>query len=124
MFKVPETNRVTTGIFSSDKSFGNNGVFKFDYEDKIIYCIASDGSGWEHVSISIRGDKIEIPSWNIMNWIKNIFWGEDDIVIQIHPAKKDYINNHVGVLHLWRPIDKEIPVPDTILIGFKDLNIE
>jgi hypothetical protein len=49
--------------------------------------------------------------------IKDIFWDEDDCVIQYHPPKEDYIDNHKFCLHLWRPIGVEIPRPPKIMVG-------
>ena len=35
---------------------------------------------------------------------KALFWDEDDCVIQYHPPRSEYVNNHQNCLHLWRPI--------------------
>jgi len=105
MFKVPEQYRVKKGLgqFDSDETFGNNGVFFITIEGRKFKCIASDGLGWEHVSVSLPH---RTPNWREMCIIKDLFWSEDDVVFQIHPAKKNYINNHPHCLHLWRPIDQ------------------
>lgn len=116
MFKVPEKHRI----------LGNkgelNGVFKFhglNYRTSsrdILTIIASNGLGWEHVSVS---KKYECPTWDEMCAVKSIFWDDTDSVIQVHPAKKDYINNHPYCLHLWRPTDFELILPNSILVGIK-----
>jgi hypothetical protein len=108
----------------SDDSYGNNGFFFIphhrisDYEYRIQ---ASDGMKWEHVSISIGPGKRKIatrcPTWEEMCYIKNIFWDKDDCVIQFHPSESEYINMHPFVLHLWKPIDQVIPIPQKIMIG-------
>src|SRR5580765_948730 len=72
--------------------------------------------GWEHVSVSIEG---RTPNWEEMCWVKNLFWDEDECVVQYHPAKKHYVNHHPFCLHLWRPIAGELPVPPPILVGPK-----
>jgi len=73
---------------------------------------------WEHVSVSlIYADRC--PTWQEMCFIKNIFWDEEDSVIQYHPAKKDYVNYHPHTLHLWNPIGFAIPTPPSILVGPK-----
>lgn len=132
MFKVPEKHRVTVGAFSSSQRDGNNGVFAFrlkientdpvtlEVTKKIweLLCIASDGMGWEHVSVHASdGDKTFTPSWDDMNFIKDQFWGPEDTVVQFHPPKSQYVNNHKNVLHLWRKIDFEFPLPDPIMVG-------
>lgn len=95
MFKVPERYRVTTGPLPSNKSAGNNGLFFIGG----LRVIASDGLGWEHVSVS-RAKRT--PSWDDMCRVKSLFWGEDDLVVQFHPPKSEYVNNHPYCLHLWR----------------------
>ena len=63
--------------------------------------------------------KGRIPTWEEMCKIKSLFWDEEDTVIQYHPAKTEYVNNHPNVLHLWRSIDQVIPTPPTELVGIK-----
>lgn len=60
-----------------------------------------DGQRWEHVSVSLIGSK-KCPDWDTMCFIKAIFWGDEDEVIQIHPKRAEYVNLHPGCLHLWR----------------------
>jgi len=112
MFKVPEQYRVKNGLMGSDESYGNNGAFKINKAT----VIASDGEGWQHVSVSLPN---KIPSWDLMCKIKILFWGEDEYVIQIHPPKSEYVNNMKFCLHLWKPINDVLPVPDSILVGLK-----
>jgi len=117
-FKVPEEHRVidhpTLGSTSHD---GNNGCFTFKESGLQVRCIASDGKGWEHVSISLNRNKN--PSWRIMSIVKDMFWGEEDCVIQYHPPKSMYVNMHPYCLHLWRSVDKEIPIPDPIYLDIE-----
>jgi hypothetical protein len=98
MFQVPEQYRIMTGEFATSFSAGNNGAFLFKFRGYEVFCIASDGLGWEHVSVSI--DRERTPSWDIMNHVKNLFWGEEDTVLQFHPPKSEYVNDCVGCLHL------------------------
>jgi len=55
--------------------------------------------------------------------VRDLFFEPDDWVVQFHPPAKEYVNNHPGCLHLWRPLDKPIPTPDSIMIGFKALGV-
>jgi hypothetical protein len=124
MMKVQEQYRIKDGPFATDTYDGNNGLFLIPYSSGswFFQCIVSDGMGWEHVSVTLRyknSHKYEMPDWNQMCYIKDIFWDETDTVIQYHPAKSEYINNHPYVLHLWRPTDKELPIPDSIMVGIK-----
>lgn len=122
-FKVPEDYRIKTGIQGSDSSFGNNGAFSFQSTagSRILMIIASDGMGWEHVSVHVRqGRQAVIPTWNEMCFVKNVFWDDEDVVMQLHPKKSEYVNNHAHVLHLWRPTDAEIPTPPSLLVGYRN----
>lgn len=114
MFHVPIQDRVRIGEFASTDSAGNNGHFVIRHFAVKLHVIASDGLGWEHVSVSINS---RIPRWNEMNFIKDTFWDEEDCVIQYHPPKSLYVNNCKFCLHLWRPVFAEIILPPTILIG-------
>jgi hypothetical protein len=101
---------------------GQNGAFLLaiaGYDYKII---ASNGGGWEHVSVS-PSDLKRPPGWDVMCKIKDMFFEDDEVVIQIHPAKKDYINNHPYCLHLWRSTEAIQPLPPPEFIGLKELNI-
>lgn len=117
MFTVPNENRIKSGSFlESNDRYGNNGAFKIRFESYEFLVIASDGEDWEHVSVSLLN---RTPNWKEMCFIKDLFWDEDDCVVQYHPPKKEYVNNHPHCLHLWRPTKKEIPIPPSILVGFK-----
>jgi hypothetical protein len=71
------------------------------------------GPAWDHVSVS-REDRV--PTWEDMCWVKDWFFEEEECVVQYHPPKKDYVNNNPRVLHLWRPVGVEIPMPPKIAV--------
>ena len=126
MFHAPHPQRVIDHpVLRSTASDGNNGYFKIRLSYPVTaHCIVSDGRGWEHVSVHIVDDKGKkgterTPTWSEMCKIKDIFWDETDCVVQYHPPKSDYINNHKHTLHLWRPTDQPLPRPDWILVGVK-----
>jgi hypothetical protein len=87
-----------------------------------------DRNRWEHVSLSIftyaRGRYkpvvYQMPSWNDMCLVKSWFWDEEDAVIQIHPPKSQYVNQHNWVLHLWRPVSQSLPLPPSEYVGLRD----
>lgn len=54
-----------------------------------------------------------------MCFMKDIFWNEDEVCMQIHPKKENYVNIMPYCLHIWRPINKEIPTPPNIMVGFR-----
>lgn len=118
MFKVEEKYRIKGGLLGSDRSYGNNGVFYIPRGKTCFYIIASDGAGWEHVSVHCESEgKERTPTWAEMCFVKNLFWDEDDCVIQYHPSKSEYVNRHEHTLHLWRPVDEVIPIPHKNLVG-------
>ena len=63
--------------------------------------------GWEHVSVSPYNGKT--PSWVDMCEIKDMFWNDEEAVIQIHPKKSEYVNIKDNCLHLWRNKEMELP---------------
>lgn len=128
MYPEPRANverwRVKKGPMGSTKEYGNNGVFVIPYSRGVkMRVIVSDGEGWEHVSCSpvdSEGNSLErVATWQEMCWLKELFWQDDEVVVQYHPAKKSYVNCHPYVLHLWRPTGEEIPTPPGWMVGPK-----
>jgi hypothetical protein len=76
--------------------------------------IASDGLGWDHVSVSCQG---RCPTWEEMAWVKQQFWRDDETVVQFHPSKHLYVDDHPHCLHLWKNQGVEIAVPPMDLVG-------
>lgn len=120
MKKAPEKFR--NGRYS-DYSYGNNGVFVIPHYrivDYNFYCIISSEEGWEHVSISVKRKTDHhpnrCPTWEEMCFVKGMFWSDDEVVMQLHPAKDNYVNFHPFVLHLWKPIEVPIPTPPKIFV--------
>lgn len=126
---VPESHRLRAHpVLGSDASAGNNGYFLVPSVEPgwTLAAMASDGldcgipeaEGWEHVSVhAFRGDKQRTPSWKEMTAIKDLFWDGEDVVMQLHPRKSQYVNVHPHTLHLWRPRHMVIPEPDALMVG-------
>lgn len=123
MFHAPIKYRTKYPKINYVNAEGNNGFFVIPHYriiDYFFYCVCSDGMGWEHVSVSIRTNKMtqtRCPTWEEMCWIKDLFWDKTDCIIQYHPAESEYINCHPFVLHLWRPTNQIIPIPDKKMVG-------
>lgn len=117
---VLEKGRVTSGHFGSSPMDGFNGaffVFSPDAAGKELKIISGTGMGWEHISVSLRH---RCPTWSEMCWVKDLFWQPEEVVMQLHPAKSDYVNCMPYCLHLWRPINGDkIPLPPSIMVGPK-----
>lgn len=102
---------------------GNNGIFQLPHSsaNKRLKIIASDGGGWEHVSVSKQYDT---PTWAEMCWVKEMFWNDpEDYAVQYHPPQSRYVNNHEYCLHLFRPINETMPFPPDWMVGIKGLNL-
>lgn len=96
-FHVPEEFRLDMAPRGKGHP-GNNGMFLCKVaHGQSLRVIASDGGGWEHVSVS-RTDRC--PTWKEMCQVKDLFWDDTDCVVQYHPPKSDYVNNHPYCLHL------------------------
>lgn len=96
---------------------GMGGHYYDKYNNKNLNFIFSYQLGWEHLSVSMPN---KTPSWEQMCMMKDIFWGEDEVCVEYHPRKEEYVNNHPHCLHIWKPRDVEMPTPPSILVGFRN----
>ena len=121
MFHVPELARNTTHpLLGTTSADGNNGAFDIESPEPgwRLALICSDGIGWEHVSVHAnRGRRLRTPNWREMSYVKDLCWDDEDVVMQLHPRRSEYVNNHPNVLHLWRPTAREIPTPPSFTVG-------
>lgn len=123
-FTLPEQYRRHDLERRAYGTIGNEGngmfVLPSPIARRVLLCVVSNGSGWEHVSVSARQGKPEgktrLPTWDEMCLVKASFWGEDDNVVQFHPPESAYVD-YAQVLHLWRPVGWDIPWPDPALVG-------
>lgn len=116
-FKVPEQYRIEHPLFAGGDE--ENGAFSIRVSKNIsVLVIASKGEGWEHVSVSseYKGKPLT-PSWDIMCAMKDLFWTDDETVIQYHPCKSDYVNFHPNCLHMWKKINEKVELPPTYMVG-------
>lgn len=129
--KVPEHARVTDHpTHGSTFRDGCNGFFDYDSPEPgwRLAILASDGrhdavdvaDGWEHVSVHAyrnQGRPTRTPTWKEMCFVKDLFWDAETVVVQFHPRRSEYVNNHPHVLHLWHSRNTQIPTPPPILVG-------
>ena len=115
-----ETGRIREGEYGSTPDYGMMGAFALrgPKGTKLLVMastglVRDEGYGWEHVSVSKR----QTPTWNEMCFVKDLFWSEDETVIQYHPPRLTRINLHPHCLHMWRPIGVILPAPPSILVG-------
>jgi hypothetical protein len=104
---------------NGERNSGPYGSFLLTHPDGArLQVIASDGRDWadcglpggpwEHVSVSLP---TRCPTWAEMDWVKRLFWEDDEVVLQLHVPRRDHISIHNFCLHLWRPVGVELPLP-------------
>lgn len=54
---------------------------------------------------------VRCPTWEEMDFVKGIFWGGDETVLQLHVPRSRHVSYHPYCLHLWKPVGVEIPLP-------------
>jgi hypothetical protein len=119
-FKFPEEYRIIMRPLEPFGDQGNNGAAVFKYKGRQIFCICSDNDGWEHVAVTMAyppKKTRQTPTWEVMNFVKDLFWDDEDFVFQFHPPKSKYVNFHPHCLHLWRPVDDNFPYPPKKLVN-------
>lgn len=112
------TDRSQWGQYASDRGAPHGMFFLRCPATKAeIKVIATSGDDrhlpWEHVSASL---KHRCPTWDEMSWLKQLFWEDDDCVVQFHPPKSEHVNVHPNCLHLWRPKQLEVPRPPVEMV--------
>ena len=112
--KAKKSNGFGGSIFPIEYKNGKAKIIQ-DY-DKVLNFMFSWTCGFEHLSVSTT---VKTPTWEQMCKMKDIFWRDDEVCMQLHPAKENYINNMPYCLHIWKPINKEIPTPPNLMVGIR-----
>lgn len=122
-----EKARITQGDYGTQPYSGLTGAFVFVRKGCQLRVISNDsdawkefglpGIPWEHVSVTIGGRVKRCPTWEEMEYIKRIFWAEDETVIQLHVPVADHISLHDYCLHLWKPVGVAIPLPPKFTVA-------
>jgi hypothetical protein len=118
-----EAGRFRSGAYASEPR-RRYGAFEVQGPSGAkLALIASDGGddplmgelgAWEHVSVSTAK---RTPNWREMSFVKDLFWDEEECVLQFHPPRSRYVNCHPFCLHLWRPLDDHVRLPPMVLVG-------
>lgn len=111
--RIEQYRRVHPSLGPSDGMYG----FFVIGDLRVISSGIADGSvkhgEWEHVSVSCAD---RCPTWDEMQKVKELFWRDDETVIQFHPAKAQYVNHMRYCLHLWKP-PYQIALPSKEMIA-------
>ena len=79
----------------------HGGIITLSNGHRGTFVMGRDEGGMEHVSVQLQR---KLPTWEEMCEVKDIFWENEEMVVQIHPRKSEYVNI-TDALHLWRPKD-------------------
>lgn len=75
---------------------------------------------WDHLSASTA---TRCPTWEELEFLKRLFFKPDECAMQLHVPPRDHINNHPYCLHIWRPLNFEIPRPPSIMVGHQSIGL-
>ena len=118
MKSIEEIKKTPNLIIEAEtENDGMGGKYYDKYNNKWLNFIFSYQLGWEHLSVSMPS---KTPSWEQMCIMKDIFWNKDETCIEYHPREEDYVNNHEHCLHIWKPTEEILPIPPSLLVGFKN----
>jgi len=114
MYRTPDNERALGGAFLVP--FKRPGKLKVEQ----MRVIASSGKdmpepyGFDHVSVSLSN---RCPTWEEMDYIKRLFFKDDEIAYQLHMPTAANISFHPYCLHIWRPVGVAIPLPPPDTVG-------
>lgn len=95
-------------------SHGGAFVVASSVDGSPLRVIASNGDGWDHVSVSRRD---RCPTWEEMERVKRLFFKPTETAMQFHVPVDRHINVHPYCLHLWRPHFSGVALPPSIMVG-------
>lgn len=95
---IEEFQHLAYGIDTQSRS-----EFYFPLEDGFGFLSAFNfkSAEWEHVMLDLSLQQ-RCPSYKEMCQVKDMFWDENEITLQVHPPQSEYVNIVEYALHLWR----------------------
>jgi len=133
--EILEKGRVRSGLWATTSEWGLSGLFVLQAPTGAALRIGShtgDGdmvavdfpsrerkvisapTGWEHVTVETDH---RTPTWDEMCFVKNLFWKEEECVVEYHPPLSRYVKYNPHCLHLWRPKHAKIPSPSVSIVA-------
>lgn len=79
----------------------SNFFFSLHDGNGLVSAINHNKESWEHVMLNLE-EMQRCATYTEMSKLKSIFWPDNEVALQVHPAKSQYINNFHYALHLWR----------------------
>jgi hypothetical protein len=103
------TDAATIAVYG-DAGDRFNGRFRLfsPIDGAPMVAIASNGGGWDHVSISRQN---RCPNWIELEFARRTFFRPEITVMQLHVPALDHINRHPYCLHLWHPHPRVATIP-------------
>lgn len=102
-YRVQNAKLISISFYGGDRKY--NGVFRVRLKTyRWFNVIATNGGGWDHVSVSPY-NHARTPTWEEMCEIKEMFFEDEEEVVEYHPKKSEYVNISKHCLHMWRPND-------------------
>jgi hypothetical protein len=98
----------------------HGGCFCVPREGIELKVIASDGGGWDHISISLED---RCPTWDEMECVRKHFALPHEVWLQFGLPPKDHINCHPYCLHWFRPQYREVKLPPPQFVGPQGLRL-
>ena len=98
----------------SPENNAGGGVFLIETPDGNILIQASNGLGWDHVSVSLVD---RCPTWQEMEMVKRLFFYPEEVCMQLHVAESEHISVMPYCLHIWRPQKEGIPLPPSMMVA-------
>ena len=91
----------------------DGAAYRIPFEGRSLLVVVSYGAGWDHVSVSLPN---RTPNWREMEHVKRLFFRDDEWAMQLHAPPAEHISVHPHCLHMWRPQDREIPLPPDFMV--------
>ena len=123
-----EKHRVVKGQFSTMRDSGPQGAFLVpgplgddlwimasdgrDWPEAMAHAgLPPDAPAWEHVSVHAGTKRPRCPTWREMEFVRDLFWDDDAVVLQFSVPRAQHINHHEHTLHLWRMVGVDATLP-------------
>ena len=141
---LPEKFRLTNPEHPmSTKPGDTGGVFVIPLKSKMgrkpkffFHVIVSDQYGWNHLAVTKmtadrKTGKFDLankqPTFQEMEGLKEMFFAEGSVVMQVHIPEKVWENKTPMTLHLWEPKPeslKTIPIPSPLRVGVPGVDVD
>lgn len=112
----------------TDGYLGNENLRKYviDNGEEYYEVVSSIIWSWQHVSVQIINNKTgekRLPTYGEMEYIRNLFFRLDEMVIEFFPRREDYVNDSDTTLHLWVNNAGKVVIPNVEKMALKEQKV-